>query len=190
MLRTIPVWVKLPHLPLHLWGAKSFSKIGSAIGTPLVTDECTAKKLRISYTRLLVEIDITQDLPKEININGYEGIVMKQAVEYEWKPAYCDLCNKIGHRCDQKTKQVKQWIQKKPEEKKEEQNREVVVQTPQTGETSKGAVVKTPQAQNEWRTVLRGARGKQTVSNEGVTCENDFGALEWGDDIVFSEKVP
>jgi hypothetical protein len=68
MLRTIPIWVKLPQLPLYLWGVKSLSKIGSALGHPLVTDECTANKFRISYARLLVEVDITKELPKEITI--------------------------------------------------------------------------------------------------------------------------
>ncbi|CAK8543902.1 unnamed protein product [Lathyrus sativus] len=27
LLRTLPIWVKLPQLPLHLWGAKSLNKI-------------------------------------------------------------------------------------------------------------------------------------------------------------------
>jgi hypothetical protein len=85
MLRTLPIWVKLPQLPLYLWGAKSLSKIWSALGNPLVTDECTANKFRISYARLLVEVDITQELPKEITITDSAGGKMKQPVEYEWR---------------------------------------------------------------------------------------------------------
>ncbi|XP_058746852.1 uncharacterized protein LOC131619814 [Vicia villosa] len=73
MLRTLPLWVKLPKLPLHLWGAKSLSKIGSAIGVPLVTDECTTTKLRVSYARLLIEVDITKEMVKEIAIKDCEG---------------------------------------------------------------------------------------------------------------------
>ncbi|CAK8562385.1 unnamed protein product [Lathyrus sativus] len=60
MLRTLPIWVTLPHIPLHLWGPKSLSKIGSVLGNPLFTNECTTNKLRISNARILVEIDITQ----------------------------------------------------------------------------------------------------------------------------------
>lgn len=74
MLRTLPLWVKLPQLPLHLWGANNMSKIGSAIGVPLVTDECTTNKLRISYARILAEVDFTKELTNEIAINDYEGI--------------------------------------------------------------------------------------------------------------------
>ncbi|KAK2411903.1 hypothetical protein QL285_047142 [Trifolium repens] len=70
MLRTLPIWIKLPQLPLYLWGARSLSKICSALGNPLVTDECTAHKLRISYARMLVEIDVTQALPQDITIRS------------------------------------------------------------------------------------------------------------------------
>ncbi|CAK8531500.1 unnamed protein product [Lathyrus sativus] len=88
MLRTIPLWVKLPQLSLHLWGERSLSKIGSAIGTPLVTNECTTNKLRVSYARILVEIDVTQELKTEILIRDEKGARMKQPIEYEWKPLY------------------------------------------------------------------------------------------------------
>ncbi|CAK8576415.1 unnamed protein product [Lathyrus sativus] len=59
MLRTIPVWIQLPQLPLHLWGAKNLGKMASMLGTPLMTDECTTNKYRISYARVLVEVDVT-----------------------------------------------------------------------------------------------------------------------------------
>ncbi|XP_058742497.1 uncharacterized protein LOC131614990 [Vicia villosa] len=78
MLHTLPLWITLPQLPLHLWGANSLSKIGSAIGVPLVTNECTANKLRISYARILVEIDITKELTKEVAIKDCEGRKLMQ----------------------------------------------------------------------------------------------------------------
>src|SRR4051812_28092191 len=96
MLRTIPIWVTLPHLPIHLWGQKSLSKIGSALGTPVVTDECTANKLRVSYARILVEMDITKALVSEINIRDAEGNLRKQVVEYDWRPKFCERCQRVG----------------------------------------------------------------------------------------------
>lgn len=83
MVRAIPIWVKLPQLPLHLWGAKSLGKIGSALGNPIVTDECTANKYRTSYARILVDVDITQEPIKEITIKDAEGKKIQQRVEYE-----------------------------------------------------------------------------------------------------------
>ncbi|KAI5445140.1 hypothetical protein KIW84_013409 [Lathyrus oleraceus] len=71
----------------------------SAIGAPVVTDECTTNKLIVSYAHILVEVDITQPLVKEIAIKDCEGRKMKQVVEYEWKPLYCEKCQKMGHQC-------------------------------------------------------------------------------------------
>lgn len=83
MMRTIPVWIQLPQPPLHLWGAKNMGKIASVLGKPLMTDECTANRYRISYARILIEIDITQELQKEITIIDEKGEKMQQPVEYE-----------------------------------------------------------------------------------------------------------
>ncbi|XP_058742592.1 uncharacterized protein LOC131615107 [Vicia villosa] len=113
MVRTLPIWVKLPQLPLHLWGERSLNKIASAIGAPLVTDECTTHKLRVSYARMLIEVDITQKMLDEITITYNEGKKRKQAFEYEWRPYFCERCQKIGHRCEQERKQ-KVW-QPKPQ---------------------------------------------------------------------------
>lgn len=84
LLCILPIWVKLPQLPLHLWGSKSLTKIGSTLGTPLVTNECTANKFRVSYVRILVEVDVTQDLIKEVTIKDRDGGKLKHAIEYEW----------------------------------------------------------------------------------------------------------
>ncbi|XP_058733384.1 uncharacterized protein LOC131604993 [Vicia villosa] len=113
MLRTIPLWVKLPQLPLEYWGANSLKKIGSAIGRPVVTDECTAHKLRVSYARILVEIDATQEVPKVVTIQNAEGELVSQDVEYEWLPKFCGKCQRFGHNCATK-KFIPQWKPKEP----------------------------------------------------------------------------
>ncbi|KAL5190422.1 putative ribonuclease H protein [Glycine soja] len=110
MLRTLPLWVKLPKLPLHLWGVKSLNKIGSAIGVPLVTDECIASKIRVSYAHILVEVDITKTLVKEVTNKDCEGRKITQGVEYEWRPLYCEKCHKLGHQCKKSgIQKEKQW---------------------------------------------------------------------------------
>ncbi|XP_058776662.1 uncharacterized protein LOC131650983 [Vicia villosa] len=107
-LRTLPIWIKLPQLPLHLWGAMSLGKIGSAFGKPLFTDECTANKLRVSYARILVEVDITQKHQDSIKIKDSNGRMIEQNIEMEWKPKYCEICQRSGHQCT-KDDGKKQW---------------------------------------------------------------------------------
>lgn len=80
LLRTMLIWVILPNLPLHLWGTTSVGKIGSALGKPLFTDECTASKLRVSNARILLEIDITRKLRDGFTINYIDGKQLKQSV--------------------------------------------------------------------------------------------------------------
>ncbi|KAK6780222.1 hypothetical protein RDI58_022406 [Solanum bulbocastanum] len=65
MLTTIPLWVKLPNLPLNCWNEVVLCKIGSILGKPLYADECTSQVNRISFARILVEVDITRPLPKK-----------------------------------------------------------------------------------------------------------------------------
>lgn len=71
LMRVLPLWIKLPQLPLHLRGERSLAEIASDIGKPVVTDECTAKKLRITYARILIEIDVTQKLKEQICIKDH-----------------------------------------------------------------------------------------------------------------------
>ncbi|CAK8540004.1 unnamed protein product [Lathyrus sativus] len=111
LMRTLPIWVKLPQLPILLWGDTSLNKIGSALGNPIMTDECTANRLRVSYAHILVEMDITKELPQTITIVDHEGEKIQQAIEYEWRPLFCNKCQKVGHSCE-KPKVRKQWIPK------------------------------------------------------------------------------
>ncbi|CAK8574901.1 unnamed protein product [Lathyrus sativus] len=78
LLRILPLWVTFPNLPLRLWGEKSLSKITSAIGKPITMDKCTAKKLRISYARILIEVDIIQKPKETINVKDQKGKLLEQ----------------------------------------------------------------------------------------------------------------
>jgi uncharacterized protein DUF4283 len=99
ILRVILVWIRLPSLPLHCWGEETLSRIVSAVGVPIIADDCTAKQLKVSYARVLVEVDITKEFEKEIQIRDNTGREFTQKVIPEWRPYYCRRCHKIGHEC-------------------------------------------------------------------------------------------
>ncbi|CAO2841428.1 unnamed protein product [Amaranthus hypochondriacus] len=99
IMRVIPVWVRLPGLPLHCWGEETLSRIVSAVGVPILADDCTAKQLKVSYARVLVEVDITQEFVKEIIVRDNVGKEFTQKAIHEWRPYFCKKCNKIGHVC-------------------------------------------------------------------------------------------
>ncbi|XP_019227721.1 PREDICTED: uncharacterized protein LOC109209010 [Nicotiana attenuata] len=117
-LTDIPLWVRFPKLPMNCWSGNSLSRIASTIGIPMFADECTAKQTRISYARILIEVNVTKPLPTSIPVMNDEGVMFEQAVEYDWKPEFCEKCLKAGHNCSripkESDKQIPQSRNRKP----------------------------------------------------------------------------
>lgn len=51
----------------------SLSRIGCDLGVPLYVDECTTNVDCISYTRILVEMNVTRELPNMIKVLDPNG---------------------------------------------------------------------------------------------------------------------
>ncbi|XP_021765919.1 uncharacterized protein LOC110730423 [Chenopodium quinoa] len=102
ILRTIPLWVKFPNLPLNCWGPETLSRIGSFLGIPICSDECTTRQLKVSFARVLIEIDVTKPLPKSVFVESPSKETLELKVVYEWTPPFCSKCNKVGHDCSVK----------------------------------------------------------------------------------------
>ncbi|XP_058746627.1 uncharacterized protein LOC131619555 [Vicia villosa] len=188
VLRVLPLWITLPNLPLHLWGKSSTSKISSVVGKPITTDECTAKKLWISYARVLVEVDITQKPRDVIWIKDHVGKKFEQKIEYEWRPRYCHSCLRVGHDCSQqKIKQTpKVW---KMKDKAEAVNQGEKVETHNTNASpshTKPGEAEEPKettTDENWTVVTK--KGKTPMANpkidNPVLYTNPFTHLRIGD---------
>lgn len=96
-LSEIPLWVTFPKLPLNCWGCDFLSRIASAIGILLFADECTTKQTRISYARMLIEVDVTRPIPTEITIMDALDQSFQQVLAFDWKLEYCESCMIVGH---------------------------------------------------------------------------------------------
>lgn len=94
----MPIWVNYPNLPLNCWSMDLLSRISSYLGIPLYVDECTTKVDRISFARVLIEMDVARELPKKIKVKDPNGRTFEQSVQYEWVPEYCSKCMQIGHK--------------------------------------------------------------------------------------------
>ena len=93
----LPTLVKLPNLPLRCWTPLCLSKIGNMIGKPIHCDIPTTTMSRLSYARLLVEVDLLQELPNAIQVVLPNGTPLSQQVTYESLPKFCKRCRVIGH---------------------------------------------------------------------------------------------
>lgn len=80
------------------------------IGIPLCANDCTSRIKRISYARVRVEVDVTQEIRTKIQIENVDGRVMNQKVVYEWLPWFCPKCDVVGHCCEVAPKM--QWVPK------------------------------------------------------------------------------
>ena len=67
------MWIRLPSLPLHCWGEETPSRIVSVVGVSVLADECTMNQRKVSFARVLVEVDITQEFVKEISVRDNTG---------------------------------------------------------------------------------------------------------------------
>ncbi|XP_074304498.1 uncharacterized protein LOC141639225 [Silene latifolia] len=93
----VPVWILFPDLDPYMWTDSILSKMASKIGKPLFADLHTTCKARLSFARILVEVDISKDLPDHIDINAPFIGHSSQRIVYEWLPYYCKTCLKLGH---------------------------------------------------------------------------------------------
>ncbi|KAH0664989.1 hypothetical protein KY285_026195 [Solanum tuberosum] len=95
VLQTVPI-CQYPNLPLSCWSMDSLSRISSGLGEPLYADECTTKVDRISFARVLIEMDVTRELPRKLKVEEPNGRVFEQEVQYEWVSEYCAKCMQVG----------------------------------------------------------------------------------------------
>lgn len=96
---SIPAWIKIHKLPLECWTEAGLSRIASTIGKPIHVDNATAKRQRLDFARVCVEIEAGDELPTEVQIkvNGDSVVVL---IEYQWLPSSCTKCKIFGHLTD------------------------------------------------------------------------------------------
>jgi hypothetical protein len=93
----MPVWVRFPNLPLQCLSPLCLSKLASVIGKPVHSDSPTTSTTRLSYARMLIDIDLLVELPSSIDITLPNGVTKSQAVINESLPRFCKQCKTLGH---------------------------------------------------------------------------------------------
>jgi len=70
--------------------------ITSVVGTPLLIDNATSKRIFGHYTIILVAMDFTRKIFHEIEVER-EGYAFTVEVAYERIPYFCTHCQNVGH---------------------------------------------------------------------------------------------
>ena len=90
------VWIRLLELPREYWMDRILCEISCAVGTTLIIDNATTKRLYGHYARILIDMDFSRKLFHEITVER-EGYAFNVEVAYEWLPDFCTHCQNIGH---------------------------------------------------------------------------------------------
>ena len=64
----LPIWVRIPNIPAHLWNFVVFQGIGDTLGRYLAMDTSRGEKGIYTFGRICAEIDISKGLPDQINL--------------------------------------------------------------------------------------------------------------------------
>lgn len=99
----VPVWVRLPHLPLHCWGDESVRAIGNVVGKYIDRNE--PKDNMQACARICVEVDLGRGLPEAIKLKVDDWSHVQQ-LDYEHIPFKCKVCHEYGHFANRCTKLV------------------------------------------------------------------------------------
>ncbi|KAL8520450.1 hypothetical protein ACS0TY_011103 [Phlomoides rotata] len=81
---------------MEYWIPSVLGSMAAANGTLLQIDTRTLQKTMGIYARMLVEIDLKQELETKIMFVrvGHQSFT---SVEYEKLPAFCTICGIVGH---------------------------------------------------------------------------------------------
>jgi hypothetical protein len=110
----VPVWVRLPFLPLHCWNDETIKNIGNALGRFI--DRVEPHDRLQSFAHLCVEVDLEKGLPEAIQLT-LDGWSYIQTVDYEQLPFKCKSYHEYGHFA----KKCPKASSKNPENKAPEQ---------------------------------------------------------------------
>ncbi|GAV62976.1 DUF4283 domain-containing protein/zf-CCHC_4 domain-containing protein, partial [Cephalotus follicularis] len=94
---SIPIWVKLSNVPVHLWSKLGLSYIASVLGRPLYMDTPTTNRHSLTFARVCVDMLASSPFPSSIALDFDDGSSTVVNVEYPWKPQACSLCKVFDH---------------------------------------------------------------------------------------------
>ncbi|XP_062118254.1 uncharacterized protein LOC133831861 [Humulus lupulus] len=199
--KSVPVWIRLPGLGLQYWGTKCLSAIMSTIGVPILVDKVTKDRSMMQFARVLVEIELSEDLPKSVQFHNEKGQLIEQFLEFEWLPTQCRGCKVYGHTermCNKKPAET--W--RKKTRVGEEEDRQVPMDQTIVAEINEAVIPETGPIvavnENESRTPVEGGisdwvtpkrvdGNKKAIHRAKNTLKNSYSALQ--DKVIEVENL-
>ncbi|KAF9611983.1 hypothetical protein IFM89_037266 [Coptis chinensis] len=201
-IKDIPIWVNLYDVPKELWSDEGLGVVASRLGKPLLMDEATASKRRISFARVCIKVEISSELPLSFEIEMGKGDNRTVRVEYSWVPKKCDNCKAFGHLIDKcfrvpsTTKPAthnvrgprRVWVQCQQEEAGEQEPESISENTGNS--TNEGVINTTTLEVNQITTVVAGVEESNGIANNGPTDGDVYNVEHFvnSDDTIAMEE--
>ncbi|XP_074282984.1 uncharacterized protein LOC141607526 [Silene latifolia] len=96
----VPIWMKIYGLDIKFWGAERLRKLSGIVGQFIKCDEATTNKAFLGYARVMIEIQIGQHFPSELNLIDENSRIQRARLVYDWLPTTCSVCKGMGHTSD------------------------------------------------------------------------------------------
>ncbi|GLJ39561.1 hypothetical protein SUGI_0808310 [Cryptomeria japonica] len=105
-IRSAPVWIRLPKLPMELKTEEVFGLIGNSLRMYLKSSDPHGGGIPAPYARLCVKLDLSKPLKHTTQLCSIRGERLQQ-IDYECIPLRCFVCGQVGHNhitknCDRK----------------------------------------------------------------------------------------
>ena len=91
--KEVPVWVRLPNLPILCWNFQSLKKIGNGLGRFI---DKVNNKAQYTCARIYVEFDLEDGLPEAVKLKVGDWHHF-QKLDYEQLPFKCRNFHEHGH---------------------------------------------------------------------------------------------
>ena len=163
-LSCFPIWVQLKSLPVEAWNSYALSKLCSRIGKPVYTDKLTVYKDRVTFARVLIEVDVAKPITRVLEVIMPNGDTVHQAVFYENLPLYCTHCKTVNHSTNG-CRVLEKFAAARNKGAKFQNATEAVVTKPTTSNQEQSIG---PSTQTEWRTVDKGKGNSEQIRIEGA----------------------
>ena len=98
-MKSIPLWITLTDVPPTMFTDKGLEFLANAVGKPVRLHPKTEACDSFDEAKILVEADLTKELPKEYVFIGEEEGELDTVIKYSypWLPPRCSHCKKWGH---------------------------------------------------------------------------------------------
>lgn len=169
---SIPMWIHLTKVPLHMFSWEGLSLLASPVGLPVKLHPETLACTSFEVAKIFVKVDVSKALPKEMNFTS-KGKEFTVDFHYPWLPSRCKQCDKWGHvekMCDKKRKDKGKEVDsgsksKVKEVKNGEANTEVLSEVPMLEEDEKDrSEGKVNHSKERWFQVPQGKSGRSQPS--------------------------